>query len=448
MTQADGSIDTKFLSQWGAVRLSALDNGIVLARSAELSANRATPAYVYEQDRVLVRDEDAADLLGRHLDGEPVPGRGVPGVGLYEIGERVPDAVARLNRIPSLKTDVATPNHLMSICPVQLCPADEPAPLAVTGSQEPFPARRYGTGGQGVAVDVLDTGLVDDFDIGHDWLTGITESQPCTPFGATGAIREYAGHGTFVTGVLRCAAPATTVRSMNAFRYAGATTEDQLANALLAALARKPHIISLSAGGSTLGGRPHAALEPFFARLQETRTLLVAAAGNEGGTDRFYPAAYAAAGTGAVVSVGALRYDRRGRACFSNFGDWVDVYALGERHVNAFMSGGYAYVDPQREDLTCRFHGGERLYAACTCVTMPPQGAVVAFRRMARWSGTSFATPLVAGLIATHMSDTGEMDAREAARQLRTTTRSITDTDGELLDALDHEPLLDWDPHL
>ncbi|MGX7826200.1 S8 family peptidase [Actinokineospora sp. 24-640] len=435
MTEFDGRVDAKFQSQWDAVRIAALDRGVDLARSSELSGNRTSPAFVYERDHVLVRDEDVGEVIGRHLDGDRICERSLPGVGLYRIGEEVQDTVERVNR--ELRTGAVTPNHLVSICPVQLCPADEPVPLPVTGSQDPYPPRSFGQGGRGVEVDVLDTGLVPDYEVGHGWLADIPAPDLCASFGPSGTIREYAGHGTFVTGVLRCAAPATSVRSLNIFQYAGATTEDQLGRALLAALKRKPHIISLSAGGSTLDGLPHAALAPFFKELDRpgTRTLLVAAAGNDGSDHPFHPAAHGGDG---VVSVGALRYDSRGRACFSNHGDWVEVYALGERHVNAFMSGGYSYVDPVREDLTCRFYPDERLYGACSCVTMPPQGAVVAFRGMARWSGTSFATPLVAGLIATHMSTTGEMDAREAAQQVLATTRTVTDPDGAVIKALDH----------
>ncbi|MCG8927429.1 S8/S53 family peptidase [Lentzea sp. CC55] len=439
MTAFDPRIDAKFQSQWDAVRIAALDAGIDLAFSAELSGNRTTPLYVYERDHVLVRGADAGEVTLRNRSWERVDDDELPGIHRYRIGgdELVPDAVERVNR--EFRAGAVTPNHLVSICPVQLCPADEPAPLPVTASQVPYPPKRDGTGGQGVQVDVLDTGLSPGYEV-HGWMAGIEEWHTCVSFGPTGAIKEYAGHGTFVTGVLRCAAPGTSVRSLSIFQYAGATTEYQLGRALLAALNRKPDIISLSAGGSTANGLPHIALEPFFTELTrpEIRTLLVAAAGNDGSDHRFYPAAYSADAGEAVVSVGALRYDGEGRACFSNHGDWVDVYAMGERHVNAFPVGLYSYVDPQRDDLTCRFYPKSRLYSACSCVTMPPQGAVVAFRGMARWSGTSFATPLVAGVIADYMSSKPEQDPRQAAQAVLGTARTIHDADGEVIKALDY----------
>src|SRR5262249_59398785 len=119
-------------------------------------------------------------------------------------------------------------------------------------------------------------------------------------------------------------------------------------------------IINLSAGCTTYNHRPPRGLEPVFDRLRaaDCQTLLVAAAGNDGSTDEFWPAA-AHIGTeppdlgSAVVSVGALRQDGMGRACFSNYGRWVQVFAPGERLVNSFPDGRYAYVDEARD--TCRY---------------------------------------------------------------------------------------------
>jgi subtilisin family serine protease len=136
----------------------------------------------------------------------------------------------------------------------------------------------------------------------------------------------------------------------------------------------------------------------------------VAAAGNDAVSLPFWPAAFPE-----TLSVGALREDGGGRACFSDFGDWVDVFAPGERLVNAFTHGSYGYLHAPSE--TCR-NTDPALYEGCTCVTSPPRNELRTFAGMAEWSGTSFATPWVVGLIAARMSRTGETP-HEAAAALR-----------------------------
>jgi subtilisin family serine protease len=105
-------------------------------------------------------------------------------------------------------------------------------------------------------------------------------------------------------------------------------------------------------------------------RLLRT-ALVVASAGNDGTARPYFPAALPG-----VIAVGAL--DADGRAAFSNFGSWVDACTPGVDVVSTF----FTHVDDR-----------------CPCC-----GSVVQeYRGWARWSGTSFSAPKVAGVVAQEM---------------------------------------------
>ena len=189
------------------------------------------------------------------------------------------------------------------------------------------------------------------------------------------------GHGTMVAGMARCTAPGARVYVGNHFPYTGGALEYQLVNDLETLIAEQhPALINLSAGGYTHRNAPPLSFIEF--RDRHPDVTLVTAAGNDG-TDRpFWPAAFEWA-----IAVGALGADLQNLAWFSNYSNssstipnWVDVYALGEGVVNAFATGVYNYHLPPKRPATQVFDG------------------------MARWSGTSFAAPLLAGLIVAEMA--------------------------------------------
>ncbi|MFI5911136.1 S8 family peptidase [Dactylosporangium sp. NPDC051541] len=399
---------------------------------------RATPRYLVEPGFVLVREADLPAVRSRlTLRGDEEIKR-APGVA------RLPTD-AKAGQDPDVFH-----NHLVTITPVNSCPADEPT-LPPRSKRDPVelvtpPAYHDAEAGQGVDVLVVDTGLLSEYrEFGPiSDIVGDLRDQP-----PPGTITQYYGHGTFIAGVLRNVAPGVNLRVSGALQHAGSLSEFDLGRILLDELPADgpwPAIISLSAGAPTVDDQPLVGLEEFVRKLvdEHPETVLVAAAGNDGEPSQpFWPAALAPryADSRAIVAVGALREDEAGRACFSNCGEWVSVYAAGERLVNIFATGRYENVHDVTRD--CRYHVGYNpLYPGCTCVTAGVQGAAVDFDGYARWSGTSFATPIVAGRIARCMDLDGvKRTSREAAQYLLSRrTHTIRDgADGRPLPVLFEE---------
>jgi Subtilase family len=358
-----------------------------------------------------------------------------------------------------------SPNHLIGITNGNTCPADEPCPT--TAPRSISSATVAPPGHRRPRVLVIDTGLVEDYR-----QLGLGENtQGCLVEGALRSsetekgpdgnkyIREYVGHGTFIAGLLTAVAPTAEVYVSNTLPKPGAAFEDVFGNGLFTALKWFqdqihsetqqdvwPDIISLSAGTPLYYDPQHApqnheqgllSLKNFMDELLQKDTLLVAAAGNNGNSIRFNPAALAAqeAFSSAVVSVGALRErPEDGRACFSDFGSWVKAFAPGERLVSGFSGSADRRLQYQHRTFSeCQFLPPSDNSYLCTCQApvhdgalsyAPPtplaQGSIADFTttQNARWSGTSFATPIVAGHIAQRMALSGGDSARQAYAKL------------------------------
>jgi hypothetical protein len=370
--------------------------------------------YLFHPDRVLVGAEDVDDFEAavarldkgvlteaprrddvRLLDGDLVryvlPERSG--------GESVPDVLDLLEE-GGLRRGVATPDHWIHVAPGgggSACPAVEPEE---TGLKEPWPPQSpQGKVACDVSVVVVDTGWnpPSGTDPRTPWLHDVDGDDELNG----PDLRPYAGHGTFIAGVVRCLAPETKI-FVEGFAIGGVggggILESDLVVQLEEALTHDPRVINLSAGCRTRMDLPSIAFSRFHRRhLKDKDCVLVAAAGNDSWAAPFWPAAFDWA-----VGVGSL--DRDGRvSSFSNYGVSADVYALGRNVVNAFPDGTFE------------------------CHETPNKGDIRVFGTgMARWSGTSFSAPIVAGLIAREISETGSSaaEARDAVL-----ARAVYDSD-------------------
>lgn len=202
----------------------------------------------------------------------------------------------------------------------------------------------------------------------------------------SGVLDFAGGHGTFVAGVCHQADPGARVRVHLVGGTSGLVDETTVVTrlALLARSTPKPDVVVMGFGGyannvTGPGANPQnrwgdmAVLRGAVARFLKDcpSCVIVAAAGNEQSTDPCYPAAFSTQFPDRVISAGANVIGRT-KAWFSNSGPWVNAYALGFGIRSMFVAGA---EDP--------------------VVDTPPD----TFVGYAAGAGTSFAAPLIAGIV-------------------------------------------------
>jgi subtilisin family serine protease len=338
----------------------------------------ADALYLYHPERLLLRDDDAERVrVGLDIpddqfnDRDDLPAK-ITGLTVIKVppgrsaDQMVNDARERFG------DGVVTHDRLVHITSSSACPATEPT-LPAAPVPDP-PVNTWDNAGAGVRVAVVDTGWIQEVGDEHPWLANV-HGQPEPP--STG---HYRGHGSFVAGVVRAMAPAADVQVYAILTTMGAVLESDMAPSLVDALTWDPHVITMSAGTTTPIAAPLLSFQAFHDdHLSRTQALFLCAAGNDGGPGPFEPASQRW-----PVAVGALEAVGTFIAPWSNRGGWVDVYARGADVVNAYPKEVYHYIESTEDPVDFTGHG------------------------MASWSGTSFSTPLVAGLVAARMSWTHE----------------------------------------
>jgi hypothetical protein len=296
-----------------------------------------------------------------------------------EAGVDVGELATELRSHPDGSIAVS-PNHLLQAAPGygggpwDLPKPSEPLPRP---SAVNAPARRPIAG-------ILDTGIINHpWFADTDWFAQVTPEQlDPLPVGDAYAPDTQTGHGTFVAGVLLRQAPTAFLMIERTLGDDGVCDELQLLHSLasmhrrLSASGETLDVLNLSLGGYTLNDEPSPLLADALARFGR-QTVIVVAAGNDGLSRPFWPAALKS-----CVAVGALETDGDRRAEFSNHGYWVDACSVGAGVKGPFIT-----------DTT-------------------PDGRQ--FTGFAEWSGTSFAAPRVAGAIA-GLAASKQLSASEAA---------------------------------
>ncbi|MFI6291925.1 S8 family peptidase [Nonomuraea sp. NPDC050790] len=262
----------------------------------------------------------------------------------------------------------ASPNHVFA-----------GQPLFFGGpASRPFPAEavpyRPGRERSPVVVGLLDTGVAP-----HPWWSRSEWYGELGQEGADATRGNQAGHGTFIAGLLVRRAPGVTLRVCRVLDGDGLGDEAGIVRALnrLRSSPRPVQVLNLSFGGHTFDDRPPPMLADALGALPGA--VAVACAGNTASDRPVWPAALPS-----VIGVGALDAGEERRSPFSAHGPWVDACARGEWLASSYPG----------------------------------------FEGYATWSGTSFATALVAGAVAALAK---EAPAKDAAGQILAGDRQIPD---------------------
>jgi subtilisin family serine protease len=279
----------------------------------------------------------------------------VPGAGT---NEALATTAAALEANPAIEW--AEPNYIFTVDSADLVPNDPyyaTTQATYLGRLQMPGAWGYTTGQPAVVIAILDTGLM----MGHEDLRGgvWTNSDEIPANGvdddnngfvddingwnfpdANNHIYDDYGHGTHVAGIAAARinngigiagmAGGATIMPVDVFNYGIGTYED-LIQAIIYATDNGARVINMSLGATSYSRGEEAAVDYAW----NHGVVVVAAAGNTGRNTYHYPAAH----RNAIAVAATDATDKR--AGFSTFGDFVDIAAPGVSVLSTLMSGGY-----------------------------------------------------------------------------------------------------------
>ncbi|PNI09402.1 peptidase S8 [Arthrobacter sp. AFG7.2] len=252
------------------------------------------------------------------------------------------------------------------------------------------------TKGNGIKVAVIDSGVaIDHEDISHKVVARANFSD--TVIDEPADYDRY-GHGTHVAGIVAAehnstgvagVCPGCTILDAKVLDDGGAGSSSAVAAGVDWAVAQGAKVINMSLGQRV----PSRTLEVAIKNAWSEGVVIVAAAGNAGTEAEIYPAAYSK-----VIAVAATD-NKDAKAPFSSYGEWVDVAAPGVDIYSTF---------PHHEFVAGIQGGRHKGYDL--------------------GSGTSMASPVVAGVAALVWSADDDATNESVREDLESTADHIKGT--------------------
>jgi len=192
------------------------------------------------------------------------------------------------------------------------------------------------TGSQEVLVAILDTGI----DSNHEDLSGQIEAE--ANFTQEDTSDDAYGHGTHIAGIIAAKnnsigivgiAPGCRLLNVKVADDKGRCQASDLLKGIIWAVDNGAKVINISIEIKESSSD----LEEAIKYAWNHGTLIVAAAGNNGGQNTVYPAYYKN-----CIAVAAIKEDNS-LAPLSNYGDWIDLAAPGFQIYSTLPGDSYSY---------------------------------------------------------------------------------------------------------